>query len=275
MINRAKIYILPYFIFSMIGALVHIAWGYWAFINREMFWSLFITCMPNWLYIDAGWFLIASFWGNIFFYFWINLLENNEKVTATEKCVLLFIVIYLAVRILEFNIISVPQYNRLPWRIDSGLMAFAFMLIGHYIKKYNVIEKYQKLPVWIVSVYLFFSIAKANGWPNIANCSYNNGVYYYLAAVLGSFLIMSLALWIDKVKILSKALGVIGKLSLPMFMLHGMFLSYMNTHMGIVTGTVPLKSASWYALLLVIVVLPFVGLYAKCFGFIQKKIRHN
>ena len=257
----------PYFIFATIGAVVHLAWRYTGFLNKDMFFSLLVTSMPDPLYIGAGWFLIASFWGNIYLYLWIRFVECNSNISKYAKLIIVSIIMYLAIHVLEVSVVIIPEYNRVPWRMDSGVMAFVFMLIGRHIKKYHIIENFKCVFYVIIALIIFISVGKTNGWSNIANCSYNNGVFYYVAAISGTFLILVCSYYLEGISVMAKFVGLIGRLSLPMFMLHGMFLSFMNTHMSIETGTIPLNNAWWYAAVLVFVVLPFAWIWLSVYHF--------
>jgi len=264
-IIKLKTYLLPYFLFAIIGAVIHICWGYFIFISRETAFSLLITCQPDELYIGAGWFLISALWGNIFLYLFLRNIEN--RATVVGKTMLIILIAYCALNILELTLYGVSGYGRMPWKIDSGLMAFIFMLIGFYSKKYDLLTKYKGL-INIVPFIIYYFLARANGWVNLANCSYNNGIYYFASAICGTYVLIKLSMLLDKIKIISIIIGETGKLSLPMFMLHGAFLSFMNTKMGIVTGTIPAGKACLFSFILVIIVYPF----AKIFSIIYKKI---
>lgn len=232
--HKIKTLIFPYFFFCIIGGCIHLCYGQYELFGSEMLRQLFITVQPDYLYCGAGWFLIALFLANIYMYLWVKYFEQFD---GFFKMVAVSGLFYIAQDILLFN--SVMNIERLPFKADTALMACFFMIVGFYLHKKSVIKKVQehKLFFSMLLLLVFVPAVRLNGWSNMANCAYNQGVFYLMGSISGTLLIIITGLLLEKLRGgVKRALLSIGKVTLPMFMVHGMFLSVMNTHFNIHTG---------------------------------------
>ena len=62
----AKRCLFPYFFFVAIGAIIHLIHRQFFLFGCEMLRQIFITCMPDYTYTGAGWFLVSMFFLLIF-----------------------------------------------------------------------------------------------------------------------------------------------------------------------------------------------------------------
>ena len=261
-LKNVKGTLVPYFFFCIIGALIHLVWGQYELFGTEMLRQIFITCMPDLCYCGAGWFLVTLFFSNLLMYLWCKLIESQKSFGAAEKALLLVFVFMFAANGLILN--RGFGVDRLPFRLDCSLMGFFFILIGYYFKKKHIIggiSKNNRVLLTIVLLAVYFPVMKVNGWVNIVNCCYNNPFFFLVESITGSFLVFILAQSLESKKA-GPLLNTIGRHSLPMFMMHGMFLSFMITQYGIPIGAVvSVWQSVAYAFVLVLVTLPLAILY--------------
>lgn len=233
--RKAETLLFPYFFFCIIGACIHLLYGRYELFGTEMLRQLLVTVQPDYLYSGGGWFLIALFWANIYMYIWVKYFEQFD---LAFKLILAFIIYYIASNILYIN--SFMNIERIPLKIDSSFMAFFFMLVGFYLNKNNAIQKISnhKLIYAVIFGLAYVPLMKANGWCNVANCVYNNYIFYFVESVGGTLLIILLSMSIEERKRFGGGgfLSSIGRVSLPMFMAHGFFMSYMINQFNIQVG---------------------------------------
>ena len=275
LLSRIKSLILPYFFFCLLGGGMHLLAGEYEFLNREMVSSVFVSTQPDWLFCGAGWFLIALFWANLMMYAWVKYID---PLPSAVKGAFILSVYLLASCILSL----IPAFNqtilhigitRFPCKMDSGLMALFFMIIGFYLKKtklFEMIEKNRK-PYFFIILVAYLLVVFSNGWMNIANCTYGNIWLFPIEAIGGSLLIYILSSYLARFTRIKNVLMKIGVISLPMFMIHGYFLHLMDTVLSIhVSKSVPDGQAYGYALILFIMIVPLGVLYR--YG--EKKLYH-
>lgn len=223
----------------------------------------FVKMQPNIFFSGGGWFLITLFWASIFGYLWVKYVY---KLNAYIQCSLLLLLAYLAFKIPYITHFFFQTY-RLPFKLDSALMASFFGTVGYYINSDNLINKMLNnlftSVLFVVLVYLFsFMLAIGS---NIADCRYYHPPLYILAAFSGSLIIYLISIGIDKLRYAS-ILRNIGRVTLPLFMLEGIFLHYSRTLLSIPIGESMQGICSFtFALCILCLEYPFAKLYYKIF----------
>ena len=157
------------------------------------------------LRIGAIWFLLALFWARL-------LLHCLARLPYTPVWVVLcFVVGYVS-----------SQYVLLPWSIQAGMCAVAFLYLGYLAKKYDVLSIAKRFPyvwaiafvIWMVDIVLFGGMSMA----------VNNYGSRPVLAVIGSFAgtlcIVGTSQLIDHIPSLGGTLSKIGQASLAILCVH-------------------------------------------------------
>lgn len=124
--------------------------------------------------VCAFWFLVALFWGTSMTSWILN------KFTAFEQ-------ILICVSLFSLSCYSI-KYIRLPFSLQAGFCFPLYLIIGHYIRKYNILnQRYKVLTIvamaitWIVAVRTFISIS---------HCVYSGYFISLLGSISGSILFL-------------------------------------------------------------------------------------
>lgn len=250
--------IIPYFIFATIGIIIHLLNGHFFMFGKEMLKQIFIKCQPDYTYTGAGWFLISMFFAYIWMYFYFMFFSHFDKWV---KFIVLLLCFYCAANILSIN--RGFGVERLPFKLDSSIMSFIFMLFGYYMRRYNIVELIIKNKFFSIFLFIaYWPLMRINGWVNLANCSYNNFIFYFIESICGTMLLFVFSYYISKVYMIRKIFADIGRTTLPMFMMHGMFLSYTITKLKINVGVDVVRPMSFiYSVILLIITYPIGKLY--------------
>ncbi|MCR5505287.1 MAG: hypothetical protein K6E94_07090, partial [Elusimicrobiaceae bacterium] len=148
-----------------------------------------------------------------------------------------------------------------------AFMGLFFWLIGYYFNKYNFMTKILKHPVLsiacVIIVYILSFVLTFGS--NMANCEYFNYPLYILAALSGSVIVYIISYFIDKIK-KAQMLRDIGTVTLPLFMLQGIFLYYAANNLFIPVGRdLSGTKALIFALCILWLEYPLAKLYCKIF----------
>ena len=261
-LDRFKKIINPYFFFCILGALVHIFWRKFEFLNRQMLETTFLYMQPDWLYFGAGWFLWALLWGNIGLFFWVKCIDKKIDNTNIKKFVLFFLLVLLAIDILK--ILNHYGFGRAYLKLDSGLMATVFCIIGFYIKKWNLLSvgKHPFANGGVLLIILQFLAYYYTG--NIANCFYSNGFVYIFTGIIGFYSIIFLACAFQPLYYVNAFFKIIGRYSMPIFAMHGICLSGMITFFQIPVGkNVSIILGLLYTIIVILILITVIWVYNK------------
>ena len=217
--RKAKTLLLPYVIFSLFGFLLMLilpSWRVEASLKDYLVRYLYIA-QPYAL--GSLWFLVCLFWASIMLSTILRLWSGDKAWT------LLFVALGFAVSyVLLYKAISANHFGRLPWKVDSMIGAMPFMIVGYYLKEQKFFGKIP-IPVLVGSVvicpFLIWLVGvKLNGYVNICDCVFDNPIYYYVAAFIGIFWLVSLGKLLENTRIIVW----IGQRTMPIFIIHGLIL---------------------------------------------------
>lgn len=266
-LKKIKSLIFPYFIFCFLGLILRLIYNDYYIFNhanlQTMLYQTFFTMQPDILFAGTGWFLFTLFWANIGGYAWIKYIGKFNKYI---QYILVLLLCFFASNILFFNI-TIFNTERLPFKLDSAFMALFFWLVGYYLNKYNFMAKILKHIISsIVCVFIVYLLSFSLTFgSNMANCEYFNYPLYILAAISGSTIVYIISYYLDKIKNF-QILREIGTLTLPLFMLQGIFLYYASNNLFIPIGRALSGSKSLIlALCIIWLEYPLAKLYYKLF----------
>lgn len=168
----------------------------------------------------ALWFLPMLFLCNIIFYFTIRFSQfiPQKRISwfaLVISSILLTIVGYI-----------ILQKIRLPWGMETALFSQFFMLLGYilkiFIRKYENDSKYKKIFICLFPVIflLWWFGAKFNGRVDMNAGTYGNVFMFFCTAICGSYLILQISYFINKVYAVKVLLSMLGKNSLYIMAFH-------------------------------------------------------
>ena len=185
----------PWLVCYMISLAVSLAIPVWrdALSWKQMLIELYTTNSNN-INNSSIWYLICLFVTFILLFFVHKLFYNVGKRTTA---IVLMVVGVSLLWIKEFLFIVSPTLhlveNRLPFKLDSAMIAVIFMYAGFRYKQF-VINLVSKTSEWklIVAVALFFAGFVVNRWSNINSLDFGNiRLLYYPIAFLGIYCVMA------------------------------------------------------------------------------------
>ena len=153
------------------------------------------------------WFLACLFCSYILFYF-----INKFKYKSIISLILLFIGLLLS----HYDI-------RLPWLLDSALVAQFIMYCGYKYKeknldKVNYFILVLEIIISIIVLYIFMKYNIMTGSIFINN--YHNFIYFMIVSISGTILVLNVSKLINLSKIVSNVFSYLGKNSIIIMICH-------------------------------------------------------
>ena len=230
LVKKVKSLLLPYLTFCILGFTISMFVPEWrADISAKiLFEQVFYLAAPELCHVGQVWFLVCLFFVEVFsFIIYKNIFKKMEWW--------LIVPILCALACLGYNsyFIAIQYFplGRMPWKIDSAITAIVLYFIGFYFKK-------SKLSARLLSVKSFWLIVSSIititvtyilsinylGWANISSLSFGpQPVLYYCCAVLGTYSVMAISIYISKISQLD-IIRIVGKRSLFVFAVHSLVL---------------------------------------------------
>lgn len=126
-----------------------------------------LTLWPVGFRIGAIWFLLAMFWARLLLHIFAKLPHTVFWVAAC----------------FVFGYIS-SQYVCLPWSVQSGMCAVAFLYLGYLAKKYDVLGRVKRIPyIWVAALLIWIIDVVSFGGMSMAMNDYGS---HPVLAVVGS-----------------------------------------------------------------------------------------
>lgn len=158
--------------------------------------------------IGAIWFLLAMYFGNIFYQILLSLAQkiNNKNWKNTF--------LFLSSLIIALLSFFISKKYIFPWSINAALISVFFYTIGHLIKEYNLLEKnylfFLSVALWLINAYMT---------PFWFNIGYTKNILITLLGTIGSsYAIMFICQKINQHNI--KWLSDFGKCSMIALIFH-------------------------------------------------------
>ena len=195
--DKFKKRILPYLAITAMGFFICMIRPAYRIPVLNAGWSymlkwIFYYAQPRELYIGQAWFLVGLFFAEVIAFLWFYLLK---KRSAGIKAAGLFAISWIAMLMPKINAL-IPEWGRLPLKIDVGFCAAVFVIAGYFSVKWNIWERFKGAEWFMVPFCLGLSYyygPRWHGYTNICDCVYSPGPYYYLVALLGTAAIFFMA----------------------------------------------------------------------------------
>lgn len=239
----------------------------------------FYTTNSNNVQNSSLWYLLCLYVMFIL-YFFINKIKRSTKTLLLFSIIAIFLPLlkYIEYGIDEY-IISMPE-KRLPFKLDTALVALVFFCIGSWYKNEikNFIEKEKSWILLFLYIPFIYIIAYLNGWTNLN--SYDFGhifLLFYPIAFLGIAIVLSWSYKISnsQLKWIRSILIFYGKNSLIIFGLQSLYIRLYLFFFNKVTGLDMVLYANnpWYHQIDSFVVVAFIlsPLTVFFFTFLRKK----
>lgn len=155
--------------------------------------------------IGAIWFLLAMFWARLLMHAFARLPYTPLWVASS------FVAGY-----------SMSRYVWLPWSIQSGMCAVAFVYVGVLAREYNVLDLFKKRPwLWAVAALVWFAGIK---WYSLFSLAMNDyGTHPVLAVganLAGTACVVGISMLLDKVPVIGTWLRRAGNATLAILCVH-------------------------------------------------------
>lgn len=224
----------------------------------------FYTTNSNNVQNSSLWYLLCLYVMFIL-YFFINKIKRSTKTLLLFSIIAIFLPLlkYIEYGIDEY-IISMPE-KRLPFKLDTALVALVFFCIGSWYKNEikNFIEKEKSWILLFLYIPFIYIIAYLNGWTNLN--SYDFGhifLLFYPIAFLGIAIVLSWSYKISnsQLKWIRSILIFYGKNSLIIFGLQSLYIRLYLFFFNKVTGLDMVLYANnpWYHQIGSFVVVAFI-----------------
>lgn len=215
--EKCKKWIVPYLVITLIGFLICMIRADYRQPILDSGWRymlswIFFYGQPQNLYVGQIWFLIALFMAEAIAWFWFRFWGRRS---VNEKCFSLLVLAWMAMNVSRLNGALLP-FERLPWKIDTGLCGAVFLIAGYYTAKEHLVEKLKDAAYFLIPFCTWLSYYYGPKWygeVNMCDCIYSPGPYYFLVAFLSitallltAFLCKNWRFW-----------QYCGRYSLPMF----------------------------------------------------------
>lgn len=205
--RKFRTLIMPYVVFSIIGFVLSVMIPFWrnGLSIKTVIKDIYLA-NPNAANVSSIWFLVALFWVEIIFNF---IQKYNEKIQY------IIIGVCLGLGFLYSNLIHMITFlpeGRLPFNIDSSLIALTFFAIGVWLKKIITNKR-----LFFVNCILFIISFVLNGRVNLHGLTFHNPLLYLLESISGTFILIFICYMLStkiKQKTMIEPLKWIGKHSL-------------------------------------------------------------
>ncbi len=154
------------------------------------------TLWPVDFRIGAIWFLSALFWARLLLHFFAKLPYTFIWVIAC------FLVGY-----------SSSRYVWLPWSIQAGMCAVAFLYLGYLAKKYDVLDFVKHAPyIWIIALLIWIADIAFFGGMSMAMNNYGSRpILAAVGSIAGTLCTIGISQLFDQVTALGKCSAKSGK----------------------------------------------------------------
>lgn len=204
---KLKTLIMPYIIFSLIGFVLSVMIPSWrnGLSIKTVIKDIYLTS-PNAVNVSSIWFLVSLFWVVIVFNF-IQKFNKNIQYIIIGVCLVLGFIYSNRIHMITF----LPE-GRLPFNIDTSLIALTFFAAGVWLKKIITDKK-----LFFVNCVLFIISFALNGRVNLHGLTFHNPLLYLLESISGTIILIFICFMLStkiKRKMITAPLNWMGKHSL-------------------------------------------------------------
>lgn len=193
--NRFRKRLIPYFAAIAAGVAICLLRPDYRAVLLQFDWKYIVSwafyyAQPKELYVGQVWFLAALFMAELMAYGWFKVFAKRSILLKGYS---LLLIAFLGIAVSRINP-YLPFGERLPWKIDTALTAFVFLILGYYASEWKLTERLKSC-AWLtgpVCTYLnYYFGVRMFGYTNMCDCIYFPAPYYYAAALTGIIALLS------------------------------------------------------------------------------------
>lgn len=227
--QKSKQILLPWLAFFLVGLAICLLIPEWreALSIRKILVDLY-TSNTNTIQNSSIWYLICLF--VTFCVFWlVNRIKRNKSIISFLIIIALCLLWQKEVLLyVSHNIVKIPC-DRLPFKIDSALVACVFFAVAAWNKDKIKMLFMRNIAWWILilSSIIFFVISVLNGWTNLNSLDFGRiRLLFYPIAFAGIILVCFVSKKIAELQNsqIKKWLTLYGECSLLIFGLQSIFI---------------------------------------------------
>lgn len=192
----------PWLICYVISLAVSLAIPVWreALSWKQMLIELYTTNSNN-INNSSIWYFVCLFVSFLLFYIGIKLLNNlNNKLASVIWTILGISLLWIKAVLFHVSPYLHLIDNRLPFKLDSALIAVVFMYVGYRYKE-NIFQIVAKT-TWtkfVIACVIFVCGFVVNRWSNINSLDFGNiKLLYYPIAFIGIYCVLSFCYLLSK-----------------------------------------------------------------------------
>lgn len=162
-----------------------------------------LTLWPVGFRIGAIWFLLAMFWARLLLHIFAKLPHTVFWVAAC------FVFGYISSR-----------YVCLPWSVQSGMCAVAFLYLGYLAKTYDVLGRVKRIPyIWVAALLIWIIDVVSFGGMSMAMNDYgSHPVLAVVGSMAGTLCVIGISQLLDHMFL--GGLSKLGQASLAILCVH-------------------------------------------------------
>ena len=178
--RKFRTLIIPYVIFYLIGFGISVMIPFWrdGLSVKTVVKDIYLA-NPNAANVSSIWFLVSLFWVEIIFNF-IQKFNKTIQYIIVGVCLLLGFIYSHMIHVITF----LPE-GRLPFNIDTSLIALTFFATGVWLKKI-ITDK----TLFFISCVLFIISFALNGRVNLHGLTFHNPLLYLLESISGTIILI-------------------------------------------------------------------------------------
>lgn len=209
-LKRVYTYIVPYMFFEIIGVLWRAI-----FLNQDLLTGLYnmITIRCN---VGADWFLPALFMGSLLYFIYVK--HSNRIYGIVSVIISFFLPIFMS-------------GNQLTIIIGRGLLAYGFIMIGHFGRNIFLSEKIKRL-IFIFAAFMVTGVVALIGLKWAGNdfygCVVKNPVTFVVGGISGTYMILGLSQYLKH-----KFISLVGRNTLTIMGTHQLIIYAMTVYIQV------------------------------------------
>lgn len=238
--KRFKQFVIYYIVSAAAGLILVLCVPQWkALLSIKGILRDIYLLYPSLVLTGSVWFLPVLFIAQT-----IIFLIEHIKIKKPLKLLLCGAVVLLGfgLALTGKRILTFLPSERLPFGLDTGLVAVLFVALGHFLKDkiyklvcYFKIHKIKAIVAAAVGTAIFLVAALENGVVNLCLLTFNNVFLYILSSVIGTVVIIIISALTENLKAL-RFISMLGKNSLLLMIVHAVFIKTYILIVNLITG---------------------------------------
>lgn len=239
--KRFRLFVMYYVVSALLGLILALSVPKWnELLSIKGILGDIYLLYPSLALTGSIWFLPVLFIAQTIIFLIEHIkIKKGIKILLTGTVALLGFGLALN----RMNIFTFLPFQRLPFGIDTALVAVLFVALGYFLRDkiyklvcYFKIHKIKAVIAVVVGAAIFLAAALENGVVNLCLLTFNNVFLYILSSVTGTMVIIIISALTENLKAL-KAITMLGKNSLLLMIVHAVFIKTYILILNLITGS--------------------------------------